>query len=560
MTARSSIIKCAAIVLATFSLGLRAEEPAPSEMAVLRNTVVSLLEAMVRQGLISKEAAEKLVADAQSNARKEAVANAGADPASPGDVRVTYVPKVVQDQITAQVREDVKAGLVDEVKKSAAAEGWGVPAALPAWVRNSRWSGDIRVRGEYTAYGDGNEVGVYKNFQVINDKGGEGKAGADALLNVTEDQVRFQIKMGFGGQFDLAPNATAAVRFGTGSQLNPVTRNQALGNWDRTFPLLLEEAYLRFSTDPEAANHRLLFWAGRTPNPFQSTELVWDTDVRFNGFTAQYAWNNPDVGGPARMARGLYVTTGAYPIQEVELAHDDKWLLAGQLGYEFDITPDVRLSLAAAYYDYRNIEGRTNVADGDTRFDYTAPAYLQKGNTVFDIRNDTNADTNLYALAADYNLVDLTAVATWTLRPDLVLDVTGDYVANVGYNYGDVLQRVGGCQVITNPVPGGPAEICPVKKTTGYRLEARIGNREIARPLAWRASMAYHYAERDAVLDAFTDSDFHRGGTDATGFIIGGELGITNNTWLRLRYLSADEIDGPPLSIDVLQLDINGRF
>ena len=66
--------------------------------------------------------------------------------------------------------------------------------------------------------------------------------------------------------------------------------------------------------------------------------------------------------------------------------------------------------------------------------------------------------------------------------------------------------------------------------------------------------------ERDAVLDAFNDSDFHRGGTDAEGYSIGGELGLLKNTWARLRYLSADEIDGPPLGIDVLQIDLNAKF
>ena len=80
---------------------------------------------------------------------------------------------------------------------------------------------------------------------------------------------------------------------------------------------------------------------------------------------------------------------------------------------------------------------------------------------------------------------------------------------------------------------------------TGWSSASAI--RTLRGPLAWRAFVAYHYAERDSLLDAFTDSDIHRGGTDAEGYIIGGELGLTNNTWARLRYLSADEIDGPPL-------------
>jgi len=545
MTLRTTFVSCAAILLSVASLNAVAQEAAGSDMAVLRNTVVNLLDAMVKQGLISKESAEKLVADAQSKANAEAVAQASSAAAGPGDVRVTYVPRVVQDEITAQVKQDVQAAVVADVKKAAAEEGWGVPAALPSWVRNARWSGDIRVRGEYTAFADGNQPFTYLDFQAINDAGGIGRAGSDAFLNTTEDQNRYQLKMNFGAQFDLDENAMASVRFGTGNQTNPVTRNQALGDFNRTFPLLLEEAYLRLGTSPDARNHQMQFWAGRTPNPMQSTELVWDNDVRFNGFTLQYAWNNPKVTGEARQSRGFFATAGAYPIQEIALSQDDKWLLASQLGYEFDVLPELRLSLAAAYYDYLNIEGQRNDAATDGLLDYTAPDSLQKGNTLFDIRNDTDPDTNLFALAADYNLVDISAVAAWTLQPDLVLEMAGNYVTNVGYDEGDVLNRTG---------------VFVAEEADAYRLEFRLGNPEIARPLAWRAFVAYHYAERDSLLDAFTDSDIHRGGTDAEGYIIGGELGLTDNTWARLRYLSADEIDGPPLGIDVFQLDLNGRF
>ena len=64
----------------------------------------------------------------------------------------------------------------------------------------------------------------------------------------------------------------------------------------------------------------------------------------------------------------------------------------------------------------------------------------------------------------------------------------------------------------------------------------------------------------DAVLDALTDSDFHLGGTNAKGFTVGGSYGVDDNAWLTLRWLSSDQIDGAPLSIDTLQFDLNTRF
>ena len=544
MKLKTFIIACSAIVLTTASLRAPAQDASGSEIAVLRNTVVNLLEAMVKQGLISKDSAEKLVADAQSKANTEAAASAAAGTAAPGDVRVTYVPMVVQDQITAQVKQDVQASLVADVKKAAVDEGWGVPAALPSWVRNSRWSGDIRIRGENTTYASGNPPFAYPNIQAINEAGGIAKAGPNAFLNTTEDQTQFQVKMTLGAQFDVNENALAEVRLSTGNQSNPVTRNQALGTYDRTFAVLLDEAYVRLGTSPDRETQQVLFWAGRTPNIYQTSELAWDNDVRFNGFSFQYSWNNPQLPGQLRGPRGVFANGGAYPIQEVQLSSNDKWLLAAQLGYEFDVVPELRLSLAAGYFDYQNVTGKKNPFDLRVN-DYTAPQFVQKGNTVFDIRDDTDPSTELYALAADYNLLDVSVLANWILRPDFMFEMTANYITNLGYSESDVFNRTG---------------VFVPKKANAYRLEFRVGNPDVTRQWAWRAFVGYSYTERDALLDAFADSDFHRGGTDAEGYILGGELGIWKNTWARLRYLAADAIDGPPLGIDVLQIDLNAKF
>ncbi|MBO7942033.1 putative porin, partial [Streptomyces sp. S9] len=76
----------------------------------------------------------------------------------------------------------------------------------------------------------------------------------------------------------------------------------------------------------------------------------------------------------------------------------------------------------------------------------------------------------------------------------------------------------------------------------------------------WNASIGFKRLESDAVPVAFTDSDFHLGGTNARGFIVGGSLGLARNTWLGLRWLSANEVTGQPYSVDVVQLDLNTQF
>ena len=77
---------------------------------------------------------------------------------------------------------------------------------------------------------------------------------------------------------------------------------------------------------------------------------------------------------------------------------------------------------------------------------------------------------------------------------------------------------------------------------------------------AWRASIGYRYLQRDAVLDAFNDQDLRLGGTDIKGFFIGAEYVVNPHVNARLRYLSGSQIDGPPLAIDVLMLDLNASF
>ena len=76
--------------------------------------------------------------------------------------------------------------------------------------------------------------------------------------------------------------------------------------------------------------------------------------------------------------------------------------------------------------------------------------------------------------------------------------------------------------------------------------------------------------ERDALLDAYTDSDFRLGGTNAKGFTIGGSYGVANNVWVTVRWLSANGIDEPIVAtlpnvpprfgVDTLQIDLNARF
>jgi hypothetical protein len=94
----------------------------------------------------------------------------------------------------------------------------------------------------------------------------------------------------------------------------------------------------------------------------------------------------------------------------------------------------------------------------------------------------------------------------------------------------------------------------------GFQVGVTVGHPIVQAFADWKAWLNYKYLESDAVIDSFTDSDFHLGGTNAKGWILGAEFGLTKNVWLTSRWLSANEISGPPFGIDVFQFDLNAKF
>jgi len=123
--------------------------------------------------------------------------------------------------------------------------------------------------------------------------------------------------------------------------------------------------------------------------------------------------------------------------------------------------------------------------------------------------------------------------------------LSGEYVKNIGWKSADVLARTG---------------VQVAARTKGYEFGLSVGRPKVSMLGQWRSSLSYRYLERDAVLDSFTDSDFHLGGTDAAGYILTFDYGLGRSAFARVRYLSANAIDGAPLGIDVAQVDLVGQF
>jgi hypothetical protein len=543
MSAKNSLISAvvlAAAVLSGPALGAQSQEE--RKLNELRNTVVNLLQALVERGVMTREQAEGLVNKAQEKAAADAALaqaqSAAQEAAEAGAVRVPYIPEVVKEEIRKQVAADLAPQVAQNVMDQARVDGW--PGALPDWIRRVRWSGDMRLRGQSDMFEDDNYGGFF-DFQAINDAGGIAKAGLKSLRNTSEDRYRLRARLRLGLDAELGRGWTVGTRLTSGNLRDPVSTNQTLGNTGQRYQTDIDLAYAAWSGTSSDQRNTAMFSGGRIPNPWQSYDLVWDPDLTFEGVTAGY---RRGFTRDARSTHFVYATVGAFPLQEVELSKDDKWLYGAQLGTDWRFDGGSRLRAGVAYYYFSNIAGQRNTLDS-ALLDYTAPQFLQTGNTLFDIRNSTSNDLNLFALASDFHLVDGSVGMDWQVSPDYRVSLQGEYVKNIGYDRAKMLARSG-------------IDIEP--RDTGYLAELSFGAVQMARPGAWRVSMGYRYLESDATLDAFADSDFHLGGTNTKGYIITADVSLSERVFGRLRYLSANELDGNQLGVDVLQLDLNASF
>jgi len=560
------------------------------EMLQLKNTVTNLLEELVKAGVLKKEQADAMVKRAEEAAAAEAKSQAASAPpadnaaqqlatetgspeaANANVVRVPYVPEFVKDEIRAEVRKELKNEVVKEVTDKAKQEKWGTPDALPAWVNKVKISGDVRLRDELNLYADDNAetlsgANLYADILELNDEGGFACRIVDptcGVLNTSEDRNRFRARARLGIQARLTDNLKFAMRVATSNDFSPVSTNQTLGNTGQGYEVQLDHVYLQYDGMNRGFNWGT-FTAGRIPNPWFSTDLVWDEDLSFEGAAMTLRHRLAGKGDLLAMqdqSKQIFMTLGVFPIDEFEISSRDKWLAGAQVGAEMEFANQTKARLGVAYYDYMNITGKPNQL-GSTLNDFTAPEFVQKGNLLFDIANDTNLngvdDEDRLALASDYNIVNITGEIDFAQLAPYHVVLGLDVAKNVGYDEDEILDRIGSVAAAFRN--GGAAAGTLLKdRTWGYSADLLVGWPQMNKLWDWQVFGSYKYLQRDAVLDAFTDSDFHLGGTDAQGYIVGGKLGLAKDVWLRGRWLSANEIDGSPLGIDVLQLDLNAKF
>jgi len=528
----------------------------------------NLLDILVTRKIITKAEAQKLRLEAA--AKPVAAASAPMPAAAPapvqggvsGDVQtVPYIPETVKRQLKDELRA--------EMATKAEAEGWAKPGLVPGWLGKLRIFGDLRVRDEQDMF-DKNNDPMIVNWASINSGSpfniNRNTSGSPnpPYLNTIEDRNRTRIRARLGVEFQPDDWIDFYIRAATGNDASPVSPNQTLGAGGGQFSkysLWLDQADLKLTP----IDH-LRVDLGRSENPFWSSPLLFYPDLNFDGFSSRYH-------GPVLDAVDIFATAGAFPIFNTDLnfgSNDvgpfpshDKWMFAGQLGAEWHPTEKFKFTAAAGYFDFDGVQGKTsspcafNQAVCDT--DITRPQFQQFGNTMAPIRNiipdpsqelaGTSPEPQYFGLASAFRVLDIHAAADFDYIDNFPVRIEGDYLNNLAFHKDEVETRQ-----VNLPTgaynPGGE----------GWMVNAVFGKLDVSHFADWNFQVGYRYLQTDAMVDGLADADFHIGGTNAKGYVVGGAFGIGHGTNIAVHYFSADVVTGAPYSNDVLQVELNTKF
>jgi Putative porin len=545
-------------VLSALALGVASHGSASEldDVRSLRDTTIALINSLVKQGVLTREKADELIHQAEQvgkgGASTPAVAaasaagagaaaaagpNAGAGASgaasqtvAPGVVRVPYVPESVKQEIREEIEKDVLA--------QAKHERWGDPGALPEWLGRLNFAGDIRLRGQADRFPNGSPPNA--SPLILQDPA----FGAYNINNTTDARNRLRFRARFGVEASLGKTVTAGVRLatgGVGAGSDPTSENQTLGNYNTRNTIGVDRAYITYYPFTW-----LYFNGGRIGNPFYSpTSLVWADDLSLEGLVLGF---KPYFG-----RFQPYAIAGAFPIQDVEptllTRTRSKWMYGYQTGLNVRLAPSTSLKFGAALYDYKHLEGTPNPNVVSTDYSLTAAPFRQKGNSVFDINRELNTQNGtqnyLIGLTSKFKELNVSGSLDVSLFGSKHIVVDADWVKNLGFDHDEIFARTG---------------IDLQERTKGMQGRITFGDTTFIRRNTWQGFVGYRHVERDAVVDGFTDSDFRLGGTDAKGFFVGGRYGFEKNTTIGARWFSGKQIDGLPLAIDVLQIDMIAAF
>lgn len=285
-------------------------------------------------------------------------------------------------QVQESQKDDVQKAVETEVQeKEKTWKDW-----IPAWVKNTKLSGDLRLRYE----------GIYNRDKQLPD-------GSFADI---ESRERYRLRARLYVDSRITDEFSTHFMLSTDddSNQNPTVSNQSLTNDFNNKGIYLARAYATY----------LPFWlegleitAGKFKNTFLHTDIMWDPDVNPEGIYERYRY------GGSKMFRP-FIQLGQMSVNETPLDPHDASLFIYQLGFDWKIGP-VTWTLGGSYYNWRNLE--------NTKFLHLA-GYKGGGGNTF-VRNPEGVVTYKY----DYNLLEGITFVDFNLGP-VPTRLMIDYIVN----------------------------------------------------------------------------------------------------------------------------------
>jgi hypothetical protein len=271
-----------------------------------------------------------------------------------------------------------------------------------------------------------------------------------------EQRNRQRVRARFNMTSKVNDDFNIGMQIATGTD-NPVSTNQTFDNGFSTKDAKIDLAYFEWAPVKYSG---VSVTGGKVKNPFYSpakTQLMWDSDLRPEGLAFQYS--------KSRGSMEMFVNTSYFWVEE-RSEQGDAVLLGGQAGIDYT-SPAGGLIIGAGYFDYQNTK---NYPTFYKATDSAGNSADSTGNYLYDYD-----DLEIFAEISPAGVFNKCTVFL-------------DYVSNIAADAEDNISWLAGFTVGKVKDPGS--------------MDMRY---------------SYRYVEKDAVIGAFTDSDFMGGGSNGQG-------------------------------------------
>jgi Putative porin len=320
---RTLIAAAAAALTCLTALPVCAQQDTAGDVQQLRASLLILVRTLLDQNLLTVAKAQEMLRQAGIDPAALTLATPSvppppaAAPPAPPVVRVPYVPETVKRELREEIRQEVLA--------AARAERWGVPEALPSWLSRFSFAGDVRLRLQRDVFADDNVLPAQLDsyYQLLNANG----LPSTANTSETRERVRVRARLGVTGRVSDEVQAGLRIVTSRGGDANdPTSTNVDAGQSQRRYGIALDQAWLAWSLGPYSAS------GGRIANPYQTTDLLWASDLTLDGVVGSW---RPNLG----YEWSGFATLGLHPLREINGSLTnrvkDSWLLGAQAGAQW---------------------------------------------------------------------------------------------------------------------------------------------------------------------------------------------------------------------------------